>query len=144
MLRNKTENWKKNVFLRFQNWGFKIRVSKFSFKTDIEIPENWKAEFLVYFNRSTEFECTLLCCALKHTYPNNLLCCSVAGYTQSILALKKAIISRYCQILLLPARQCVSSCCQAILPNLARLGPVIKIKTNSMCSHVIFIVFLFK
>ena len=34
-----------------------------------------------------------------------------------------------------------SSCCQAILPNLARLGLVIKIKTNSMCSHVIFIVF---
>ena len=35
----------------------------------------------------------------------------------------------------------VSSCCRAILPNLARLGPVIKIKTNSMCTHAIFIVF---
>jgi hypothetical protein len=31
---------------------------------------------------------------------------------------------------------------QAFLPSLARLWPVIKIKTNSMCSHVIFIVFL--
>jgi hypothetical protein len=38
----------------------------------------------------------------------------------------------------------VSSCCQVVLPSLARLGPVIKIKTNSLCSHVIFIVFFFK
>ena len=46
MLRNKTENWKlKTLFF----WGLKTQVSKCRFKTDIENPENWKAEFLVYF-----------------------------------------------------------------------------------------------
>ena len=35
-----TENWK----LCYSG------VSKFRFKTDIENPKNWKAEFLVYFN----------------------------------------------------------------------------------------------
>ena len=33
-----------------------------------------------------------------------------------------------------------ASSCPAILPNLARLGPVIKIKTNFKCRHVIFII----
>ena len=36
----------------------------------------------------------------------------------------------------------VSSCCWAVLLSLAWLRPVIKIKANFMCSHVIFIVLL--
>ena len=35
----------------------------------------------------------------------------------------------------------ISSCCRAVLPNLAQLWPVIKFQRNSMCSHAIFIVF---
>ena len=40
-----------------------------------------------------------------------------------------------------PNEASASSCCQAALSNFAWLGPVIKIKTNPMCSHVIFVVF---
>ena len=41
IVENKTKNWKHCY----------SGVSKFRSKTDIEKPENWKAEFLVYFNR---------------------------------------------------------------------------------------------
>jgi hypothetical protein len=35
----------------------------------------------------------------------------------------------------------INKCSAAVLPSLPQLGPVIKIKTDFMCNHVIFIVF---